>query len=122
MEAHFTTAQARALIPELLQRAEAIVRMRADLADAQVAVRRGEQPAGGVAEVKSLEAHLQEAIDWFPEHGIDLKGIAPLIVDFPGEVDGEAVLLCWLEGETALDWYHPAGTGFMGRRRLPDSR
>jgi hypothetical protein len=29
------------------------------------------------------------------------------------------VLLCWLEGEEELAWYHHVGLGFAGRRRLP---
>lgn len=119
MEPRFTIDEARALLGELQQRAETIMRLRADLADAQVALRQGAQPAGGIAGAKSLEAHLQEAIDWFGDRGIQLKGIAPVIVDFPGELDGEPVLLCWLEGETALGWYHDPEVGFMGRRRLP---
>jgi hypothetical protein len=121
MDRRFTIDEARALLPELRERAETIVRLRASLADAQAALLQGSQPAGGIPEVKSLEAHLQEAIDWFGANGIQLKGIAPLIVDFPGELAGEQVLLCWLEGETSLDWYHRPEAGFMGRRRLPDA-
>ena len=115
----FTVATARALLPQLLERADTIVSLRADLADAQAALARGLQPDGGLAQVKAVEAHLQEAVDWFSASGIELKGIAPLVADFPGELDGEPVLLCWLEGERELGWYHPATTGFMGRRRLP---
>ena len=120
MEGLFTMEDARALLPQLLERADTIVRLRADLADAQVAVRSGGEPVGGLPQAKALEAHLQEAVDWFGAAGIELKGIAPLVADFPAELAGEAVLLCWLEGETALEWYHPVGTGFMGRRRLPE--
>jgi len=120
MERRFTIDQARELLPELIEHAAGVVLMRAQLADAQVALSRGSQPVGGLAEVKALEAHLQEAIDWFASRGLQLKGIAPLTVDFPSELDDEEVLLCWLEGETALVWYHPLETGFMGRRRLPD--
>jgi hypothetical protein len=116
---HFSLSDARGLLPALRGRADRIVALRADLAAAQSLRRRGEDLPGGLAELKSLEAHLQEQIDWFAAEGIQLKGIAPLIVDFPSTVDGEPVLLCWLEGESALAWYHPAETGFMGRRRLP---
>lgn len=114
----FTVEQARALIPELAGHAARMVRLRADLADARVALSRGAQPVGGIPELKALEANLQEAIEWFGGQGLQLKGIAPLTVDFPGEVEGREVLLCWLEGESSLDWYHPLETGFTGRRRL----
>jgi hypothetical protein len=121
MDPRFTIDEARTLLPDLQERAETIVRLRADLADAQVALHQGAEPVGGIPEVKALEAHLQEAIDWFGQHGIQLKGIGPIIVDFPSELAGEPVLLCWLEGETTLDWYHRPEVGFLGRRRLPDA-
>ncbi|HEY2125863.1 MAG TPA: DUF2203 family protein [Streptosporangiaceae bacterium] len=31
---------------------------------------------------------------------MDVKGVAPLLVDFPATLNGETVLLCWLEGNT----------------------
>jgi hypothetical protein len=52
--------------------------------------------------------------------GVELKGIAPLLLDFPADLDDVPVLLCWLEGETGLTWYHRTDLGFAGRRRLPD--
>lgn len=116
----FSIAQARALVPAMRAHVEDLAGLRADLSGAQLALRRGEQPeVGGLAEVKALEARLQEAVDWFGERGIQLKGIAPVIADLPAELDGVPVLLCWLEGEAELDWYHEPDVGFMGRRRLP---
>lgn len=124
MEKTFTVAEVRELIPEVCAHVEQFVEVRADLADAQRALQRGEDsPVGGLPEMKALEARLQEGVDWFTERGIQVKGIAPLIIDFPAVLDGEDVLLCWLEGETELGWYHPVEVGFMGRRRLgPHSR
>ena len=122
MTTTFTLDEARALTPLLHQHVEELVLIRADLAESQAALQHGDPPpVGGLPEVKALEARLQEAVDWFGTRGIQLKGIAPVIVDFPSEMGGAPVLLCWLEGETALEWYHPAELGFMGRRRLPSS-
>lgn len=116
MDVTFTLAEARALMPEVLARAERIVALRADLTVAR------DQPSltgPGLPEIKSMEAHLQEAVDWFGTNGVQVKGLAPLLVDFPSELDGEPVLLCWLENEPELSWYHPLRLGFMARRRLP---
>ncbi|MDP8977044.1 MAG: DUF2203 domain-containing protein [Actinomycetota bacterium] len=122
MQHSFTLAEARALVPALARHVAGLSTVRADLAAAQAALRRGERPqVGGLAEVKALEARLQEAVDWFPAHGIQLKGLAPVIADFPGQLSGEPVLWCWLEGERSLEWYHDPELGFMGRRRLPDA-
>lgn len=121
MAKHFTVTEARALAPAMQRQAQQLAALRADLADARLAQQRGRPAAvGGIAEVKAVEARLQESIDWFTQQGIGLKGIAPVIADLPSELDGQPVLLCWLEGESSLDWYHPAETGFMGRRRLPE--
>lgn len=119
MDRTFTIAEAREAVPALTAHVERLVVLRADLADAHAALAGGAEPSGGLPEVKALEARLQEAVDWFGVMGIQLKGIAPVIVDFPAELDGQRVLLCWLEGESELAWFHPEGIGFMGRRRLP---
>ena len=52
--------------------------------------------------------------------GAELKGLAPLLVDFPADLDGVPVLLCWLEGDRELAWYHRDDLGFAGRRPLGD--
>lgn len=115
----FTLAEARALMPEVHRHAEALVAVRADLTELTVALRAGvSSPLGGVAEAKALEARLHEELAWFTGQGLQVKGFAPLIVDFPAEYADEPVLLCWLEGEPRLGWYHRADVGFPGRRPL----
>lgn len=117
----FTLAEARALMPEVQRRAGAYIGLRADFAEAGAALRSGNPAAvGGIAEAKSLEARVHEEVEWFREQGIQVKGIAPLLIDFPAIVDGRQVLLCWLEGEAQLAWYHPVELGFMGRRRIEE--
>jgi hypothetical protein len=116
MDRTFTIAEARALMPEVRRRAERIIVLRADLTEAR-GHRREDGP--GLPEVKAMEAHLQEALDWFGAEGIQVKGVAPLLVDFPADLGGELVALCWLENEPDLGWYHPLMLGFMARRRLP---
>lgn len=120
MDRIFTVEEARRLLPEVLARAETLVTVRADLVEIRQALGDGSQsPLGGLAEAKALEARMSELLGWFPASGIELKGLAPLLIDFPAMLDGEPVLLCWLEGESQLGWYHKAGHGFAGRRRIP---
>jgi hypothetical protein len=69
--------------------------------------------------LKAAEARLDELMTEVQLTGADLKGVAPLLVDFPADLDGVPVLLCWLEGEPELAWYHRLDLGFAGRRRLP---
>jgi hypothetical protein len=119
MDRAFTVAQARALMPELLSRADELIEVRASLVELQLALAEGERsPLGGLPEAKAFQAQLSELVGWFSTEGLELKGIAPLLLDFPSELAGEPVLLCWLEGERELGWYHKLAHGFAGRRRL----
>ncbi len=82
--------------------------------------RSGSSSLGGLAEMKALQARLDDMLEWFPGQGIEIKGFAPFLLDFPAELGGVSVRLCWLEGEPELAWYHRSDLGIAGRRRLPD--
>jgi hypothetical protein len=123
VEQIFTVEQARELMPAVLTRASELVTARADLAELQADLRRGRpSPLGGLPEAKALEARLGELVAWFPEQGLEIKSYAPLLLDFPAVFGDEPVLLCWLEGETELGWYHRLDCGFAGRRPIPGNR
>ncbi|MGH3752491.1 MAG: DUF2203 domain-containing protein [Pseudonocardiaceae bacterium] len=116
----FRVPEARALLPEVRRRADALIAVRADLTELSSDLHRtGSSALGGIAEMKALQARLDDMLGWFRGQGIELKGVAPLLIDFPAELDGVSVRLCWLEGESALDWYHRSDLGIAGRRRLP---
>jgi len=118
----YTLEEARLLMPDLLARADDLVQARADLVEVQSALNEGTvSPLGGLPEAKALEARLSETLGWFTAEGLEVKGIAPLLLDFPAQLDGDAVLLCWLEGERELRWYHKPEHGFAGRRPIPGS-
>jgi hypothetical protein len=119
MHRSFTVASARELMPAVLARAEMLIEVRANLIEVQAALTADvRSPRGGLPEAKAYQAQLSELLGWFSSEGIELKGIAPLLLDFPAELDGDQVLLCWLEGERYLGWYHKLAHGFAGRRRL----
>lgn len=117
----FGVPDARALLPEVRRRVDALIEARADLTELSVDLSRsGSSPLGGLAEMKALQARLDDMLEWFPGQGLELKGFAPFLIDFPAELNGVSVRLCWLEGEPALAWYHRSDLGIAGRRRLPD--
>jgi Uncharacterized conserved protein len=118
-EREFTLAEARALMPEVIAKAAEIVRLRADLAELALELNtEGSSVFGGIPEAKAYEARLEEQLAWFGEQGIEVKSMAPLLIDFPSRIDGRSVRLCWLEGDTELAWYHLSELGFIGRRPL----
>jgi hypothetical protein len=120
VERWFTIDEARSLMANVHDRAAKLIPLRAQLARRARALEGGDRSQR--AEVKALEAHLSELLDWFPAQGIQLKGYAPLLIDFPMQSDGRVVLLCWLENEPDLAWFHDADDGFLGRRPLDELR
>jgi hypothetical protein len=116
----FDVQNVRELLPEVRRRVEALIDVRADLTELSVDLHRfGSSALGGLAGMKALQARLDHMLEWFSEQGIEIKGLAPFLLDFPAELGGESVRLCWLEGESELAWYHRSDLGLAGRRRLP---
>ena len=50
--------------------------------------------------------------------GIEMKGRDVGLVDFPGEIGGRPVYLCWRLGEPAVAHWHERDAGFAGRQPL----
>ncbi|MCU1683545.1 MAG: hypothetical protein JWQ81_4284 [Amycolatopsis sp.] len=116
----FTVAEARAELTALLPVLDELVALRADAAELTTSLAPGATPSplGGLPEFKAAQARLDDLMTTVQETGADLKGFAPLLLDFPAELDGVPVLLCWLEGDPELGWYHRRDLGFAGRRPL----
>jgi len=117
----FTVAQARSAVAQLRPVLDEIVAMRADAAELAASLTPGGPPTGlgGLAELKAAQARLDELMTAVQRTGAVLKGLAPLLLDFPAQLDDVPVLLCWLEGDAELAWYHRLDLGFAGRRPLP---
>lgn len=116
----FTLDEARAELERLLPVLDEVVSVRADAAELAAATAGGPgSPLGALPELKAAQARLDELLTEVQLTGAELKGLAPLLVDFPSELGGADVLYCWLEGDRSLAWYHRADLGFAGRRPLP---
>jgi hypothetical protein len=50
--------------------------------------------------------------------GIQLKDRRLGLVDFPSEMSGRLVLLCWRLGEPDVQFWHEVDSGFAGRQPL----
>lgn len=124
----FTVREANALIPKLelimerLQRhthllREGVTELAAatgapadDLTIAQIVELRPDlQPI--IAEMEGLLSEIEDC-------GGQFKGLDLGLVDFPAEIDGEVVLLCWQYGEKEISHYHTADSGFASRKPL----
>ena len=115
----FTVAEARGTLAQLRPALDDFVRLRADAAEINAAVQAGDSsPLGGRAELKAAEARCNDILAAVQAAGVEVKGFAPLLLDLPAELDGLPVLLCWLEGDAEVAWYHRRDLGFLGRRPL----
>ena len=50
--------------------------------------------------------------------GIQLKDRRIGLIDFPSEMDGRQVLLCWRLGESSVQYWHDEHSGYAGRQPL----
>jgi hypothetical protein len=121
VDRRLTLTEARAFLPEVLAAARQVLAVRADAVELGHDLANGTPSGlGGLPELKGLQARLHSALDWFADHGAHLRGWAPLLVDLPGEHEGQPVAWCWLEGEDELSWYHREDCGFAARRPIED--
>jgi hypothetical protein len=67
------------------------------------------------ARIRDLQHELARIGCTYKDWGFELG-----LVDFPGEIDGEGVLLCWRSDEPAVLWYHSHEGGFAGRLPIPE--
>ena len=76
--------------------------------------------AEGDADRADLESALAEHFEELEEIGCLYKdwSFSVGLVDFPAEIDGEPVFLCWRSDEPELAYYHRIDEGYSGRRRL----
>ncbi|WP_084557336.1 DUF2203 domain-containing protein [Hamadaea tsunoensis] len=115
----FTLDEARRRFAALRPRIDELITARADLAELRADLDAdGASPLGGLAEAKALEARVYATLEEIAELDVQVKGYAPVLLDFPGERDGRPVLWCWLEGDPDIGWYHRVECGFPGRRRI----
>lgn len=69
------------------------------------------------AELDFLRILAQAQFDRVREMGGEVKG--GYLVDFPAQIEGKEVLLCWKPGEPSVGWYHGLYEGMMGRKPIP---
>ena len=63
---------------------------------------------------------LKDAMAEIDAMGVQVKDLDIGLLDFPCEVDGRIVLLCWKLGETAITYWHGVSEGFAGRKPIDE--
>ncbi len=83
----------------------------------------GTAPGERVTEIERDAMAIARDIDAFEREleglGIVLKDRRLGLIDFPGEIDGRRVWLCWRLGEPAVQYWHDLDAGYAGRQPVP---
>jgi hypothetical protein len=113
-EANAELDELRERLPRLREARHALIGASERITDAVAA------DGGGVAGSDWFRAQelLKSEIVFLAERGILLRDPETGLVDFPGEVDGRPVFLCWRLGEDEVRWYHETQSGYSARKPL----
>ena len=68
------------------------------------------------AERAKAEQHAKDALAEIDSIGVQVKDLDMGLLDFPCEVEGQIILLCWKLGEKSITHWHGTNEGFAGRK------
>jgi len=67
-------------------------------------------------ETQELAREIEGYVEEIRQLGVEMKGLDTGLVDFPAEVEGRPVWLCWQLGEDSVQYWHETDAGFAGRQ------
>jgi hypothetical protein len=72
------------------------------------------------AERAKAEQRAKDALAEIDSIGIQVKDLDIGLLDFPCDVEGRIVLLCWKMGEHSITHWHGTEEGFAGRKPIDE--
>jgi hypothetical protein len=72
------------------------------------------------AERVKAEQRAKDAMAEIDSIGVQVKDLDIGLLDFPCEVEGEIILLCWKMGEKSITHWHGTHEGFAGRKPIDE--
>src|SRR6202158_6344325 len=72
------------------------------------------------AERAKAEQRAKDALAEIDSIGVQVKDIDIGLLDFPCEVEGRTILLCWKLGEKSITHWHGTDEGFAGRKPIDE--
>jgi hypothetical protein len=72
------------------------------------------------AERETAIQRVKDALAEIDAAGVQVKDLDIGLLDFPCEVDGRIVLLCWKLGESRITHWHSVSEGFAGRKPIDE--
>ena len=127
----FTVERANRTLPLVRKIVEAVVRKQRTCRekipelDLVASTERAGEPRERIEELERDALALAKEIDGFQQEleqlGIQLKDRRLGLVDFPSEMNGRQILLCWRLGEPEIQFWHDVDAGYAGRQPLSPS-
>lgn len=129
----FSVSEVNALVPRLEAAFRRMIELRREIGARANEIKRlgfgtfgqgGPEPREVVERRQILEgrvSELEDQVNLIGELGGILTDLDLGLVDFPTEIDGERVFLCWQFGEATVSHYHALDAGFAGRRAIRGS-
>lgn len=127
----FTVEQANAALPlvraiakDLAELSRDVVERRERLAALQAGRERqtrdvySEEVTAIESELEHDAERLHEYVDELRQLGVDPKNGPEGLIDFPAQLEGRPVYLCWKLGEAEVLHWHEVDAGFRGRQLL----
>jgi hypothetical protein len=72
------------------------------------------------AEREKAIQRIKDALGEIDATGVQVKDLDIGLLDFPCEVEGRTVLLCWKLGEAGITHWHSMDEGFAGRKPIDE--
>jgi hypothetical protein len=72
------------------------------------------------AEREKAVQRVKDSLAEIDATGVQVKDLDMGLLDFPCEVEGRTVLLCWKLGEKGITHWHSVSEGFAGRKPIDE--
>jgi hypothetical protein len=130
MARFFTLEQAEKLLPGVESDLREAIALKSEYQQAENEMQRASRHimmSGGVLVDREQAIHqkqgrdssltrLKESIERIQDIGCVIKDLDIGLVDFPTQLRGEEVYLCWKLGESGIRFWHGVHEGFAGRK------
>ena len=128
---HFTAAEAESAIPWMQNAVDSMRDATANVEEAQSQLSalmdaiqsngrksHGEEWEAQQTSIAEAAETIHAVLEEFDDRGIILRDPKRGLVDLPSIREGREVYLCWISGETSIEYWHEVDEGFDGRQAL----
>jgi len=123
-ERTFTLTEAKQLLPQLEEQLLAVKKEKDVLVHSHGEIKKASANAqsnggsfAGPRYIRALE-RISDSVEAIQEMGVLVKDLDIGLCDFPFQMNGRVVYLCWKLGEPEIRFWHEVEDGYTGRQPL----